>query len=127
MWWLDSLDFMFGIIWGVWFARNYAPSVPVTTKVTLPPNVTPEEPKYKYVEVYAPVISKLEVAATFGDGVRFNKKGSQALANIVKDLSVKLDRAVELALIVHSEKQAKVNVFAENAWAQKDVRPKKTT
>lgn len=126
MWWLDACDLIFGLFCGIWLGQRM-PKVPVTTKVILPPDPVPEKKAAKYTDIYSGTIAKLKVGGNFGDGVTFNNKGSMALATIIEDLSIKLDRAVDLALIEHARKQQQVQVFNENAWVRKFVRPKKTT
>lgn len=123
MWWLDAYDLLVGAVWGMYLARKHLPPVPVTTKVTLrsDPDELPEPPN-SYVTGYAPIINKLEVAAKFGDAIRFNAVGAQALSNIIKDLSTKMDRAVKIALANQPDYDPNVKKFDENVTVQKQAR-----
>ena len=95
--WFEPLDYVFGVIMGAWLcAKYYKPVLPV--KVTkLPPDII-ETPSRQWQDCVQPVVAQLTVAAHFSDKVIYNQKGAAAIAKLLRDMSVKLDHAVDLQL-----------------------------
>lgn len=126
MWWLDGYDIVGGFLFGLYWAHTYADRVPVTTKVILPPEPDElPEPPSSYIKGYEALIRKLEVAAKFGDGIRFNAVGAQAMANIMEDLCHKLDRAVKLAITSRPDHDPNVRKIEKNVDVQRQARVRK--
>lgn len=96
MWWLDAYDLIFGFTVGVWLTRNYfMPVLPI--KVTKLPD-DQSKPFRKWSDMVDPIVGKLIVGGTFGNGVTFNETGSKALGGLIKDMGTRLDTAVRLSL-----------------------------
>lgn len=91
--WLDSADVIFGLLSGVWLTRHYFKPV-VTIKVTkLPPSE--EYISVGWKEAVSPIVGQLSVASKFGNGITYNDKGAAALHRLIKDMSSRLDHAIE--------------------------------
>lgn len=93
--WLDATNLLVGIGWGVYMTMTfYKPVLPV--KVTTIPPETIETPSRQWQDAVLPVVAQLTVAGHFSDKVTYNQQSAATIAKLLRDMSVKLDHAVDL-------------------------------